>query len=243
MEKRDDYKQKIMNMDAVFAKLVTLNQATSEQQLNARILVLLEEIGDYTQSERVYIFDWTSPSRESYQNTFEWCRDGVSPCQSRMKNISVQDMPYWQKKFEQGDSVLIENVDEVLSEMLRRQGIHTDIAVPIMSHNCLNGFSGLDNPGTEYLQMAAKLLQDVGIHISYIRENHRYTAKERAQMKLMAQALEEAQRANAAKSEFLSRMSHGIAGCKSMKRIKIMEVVLEVMTTSFFIFRKTRVVV
>lgn len=216
MEKRDDYKQKIMNMDAVFAKLVTLDQATSEQQLNARIPVLLEEIGDYTQSERVYIFDWTSPSHESYQNTFEWCSEGVSPRQSRMKNISVQDMPYWQKQFEQGDSVLIENVDDVLSEMpfeyemLRRQGIHTEIAVPIMSHNCLNGFLGLDNPGTEYLQMAAKLLQDVGIHISYIRENHRYTAKERAQMKLMAQALEDAQRANAAKSEFLSRMSHDI---------------------------------
>lgn len=213
----DNYKKQVMNMDSIFAKLALMNQAETEEELNARIPMLLEEIGKYTHSERVYIFDWTSPDRERYCNTFEWCRDSRNPLQYRKKKeIRVQELPYWQKRFEQGESIMISDLMEAQKQMpfecdfLRRQGIHTEIAVPIISHNRLNGFLGLDNPETEFLDMATKLMQDVGVHISYIRETQKLIQKEREQMKLMAQALEEAQRANAAKSEFLSRMSHDI---------------------------------
>lgn len=213
----EKYKKQVMNMDSIFAKLALMNQAETEEELNARIPMLLEEIGKYTRSERVYIFDWTSPEQERYCNTFEWCRDSRNPLQYRKKKeISVQELPCWQKRFEQGESVMISDLMEAQNQMpfecdfLRRQGIHTEIAVPIISHNRLNGFLGLDNPETEFLDMATKLMQDVGVHISYIRETQKLIQKEREQMKLMAQALEEAQRANAAKSEFLSRMSHDI---------------------------------
>lgn len=214
---KDNYKKQVMNMDSIFAKLALMNQAETEEELNARIPMLLEEIGKYTHSERVYIFDWTSPDQERYCNTFEWCRDSRNPLQCRKKKeIRVQELPYWQKRFEQGESIMISDLMEAQNRMpfecdfLRRQGIHTEIAVPIISHNRLNGFLGLDNPETEFLDMATKLMQDVGVHISYIRETQKLIQKEREQMKLMAQALEEAQRANAAKSEFLSRMSHDI---------------------------------
>lgn len=194
-----------------------MNQAETEEELNARIPMLLEEIGKYTHSERVYIFDWISPDQKSYCNTFEWCRDSRKPLQyRRQKEVSVQELPYWQKRFAQGESIMISDLEEVQNQMpfecdfLRRQGIHTEIAVPIISHNRLNGFLGLDNPETEFPDMATKLMQDVGVHISYIRETQELIQKERDQMKLMAQALEEAQKANAAKSEFLSRMSYDI---------------------------------
>ena len=213
----EKYKTQVMNMDSIFAKLAWMNQAETEEELNARIPLLLEEIGKYTHAERVYIFDWTSPEQESYSNTFEWCRDSRNPLQYRKrKEVSIQELPYWQKRFEQGESVMISNLEEAQNEMpfecdfLRRRGIHTEIAVPIISHNRLNGFLGLDNPETESLDMSTNLMQAVDVHISYIRETQKLIQKEREQMKLMAQALEEAQRANAAKSEFLSRMSHDI---------------------------------
>ena len=95
-------------------------------------------------------------------------------------------------------------------ELLQMRGVHTAIVVPVMSQNRLNGFMGLDNPGTEFGSLAAKLLQDAGTHISYIREHHRTMQKEHGQMKLLAQAFEEAHKAHVAKSEFLSRMSHDI---------------------------------
>ena len=216
MDKRDDYKQTIMNMETVLAKLLTLDHSMSEQQLDMQIPQLLEQIGEYTQSDRVYIFDWVSLDHRSYRNTFEWCKEGVHSLQERMQKLSAQTIPCWQKQFEQGDSVLIANIDDVQNEMpfeyelLQMRGVHTAIVVPVMSQNRLNGFMGLDNPGTEFGPLASKLLQDAGTHISYIREHHRTMQKEHGQMKLLAQAFEEAHKAHVAKSEFLSRMSHDI---------------------------------
>ena len=216
MDKRDDYKQTIMNMEAVLAKVLTLDHSMSEQQLDMQIPQLLEEIGEYTQSDRVYIFDWASLDHRGYRNTFEWCKEGVHSLQKRLQKLSVQMIPCWQKRFEQGDGVLIANIDDVQNEMpfeyefLQMRGVHTAIAVPIMSQNRLNGFLGLDNPETEFGQFTTMLLRDAGTHISYIREHHRTTQKEHGQMKLLAQAFEEAHKAHVAKSEFLSRMSHDI---------------------------------
>lgn len=216
MDKRDDYKQTIMNMEAVLAKVLTLDHSMSEQQLDMQIPQLLEEIGEYTQSDRVYIFDWASLDHRGYRNTFEWCKEGVHSLQKRLQKLSVQMMPCWQKRFEQGDGVLIASIDDVQNEMpfeyefLQMRGVHTAIAVPIMSQNRLNGFVGLDNPEIEFGQLTTMLLRDAGKHISYIREHHRTTQKEHGQMKLLAQAFEEAHKAHVAKSEFLSRMSHDI---------------------------------
>ena len=216
MDKRDDYKQTIMNMEAVLAKVLTLDHSMSEQQLDMQIPQLLEEIGEYTQSDRVYIFDWASLDHRGYRNTFEWCKEGVHSLQKRLQKLSVQMIPCWQKRFEQGDGVLIASIDDVQNEMpfeyefLQMRGVHTAIAVPIMSQNRLNGFVGLDNPEIEFGQLTIMLLRDAGKHISYIREHHRTTQKEHGQMKLLAQAFEEAHKAHVAKSEFLSRMSHDI---------------------------------
>lgn len=216
MDKRDEYKQTIMNMEAVLAKVLTLDHSMSEQQLDMQIPQLLEEIGEYTQSDRVYIFDWASLDHRGYRNTFEWCKEGVHSLQKRLQKLSVQMIPCWQKRFEQGDGVLIASIDDVQNEMpfeyefLQMRDVHTAIAVPIMSQNRLNGFLGLDNPETEFGQLTTMLLRDAGTHISYIREHHRTTQKEHGQMKLLAQAFEEAHKAHVAKSEFLSRMSHDI---------------------------------
>lgn len=96
MDKRDDYKQTIMNMETVLAKLLTLDHSMSEQQLDMQIPQLLEQIGEYTQSDRVYFFDWASPDCRIYRNTYEWCKEGVYSLQERMQKIYVQMIPCWQ---------------------------------------------------------------------------------------------------------------------------------------------------
>ena len=150
MDKRDDYKQTIMNMETVLAKLLTLDHSMSEQQLDMQIPQLLEQIGEYTQSDRVYFFDWASPDCRIYRNTYEWCKEGVYSLQERMQKIYVQMIPCWQKRFEQGDRVWIANIDDVQNEMpfeyelLQMRGVHTAIVVPVMSQNHLNGFMGHD---------------------------------------------------------------------------------------------------
>ena len=155
MDKRDDYKQTIMNMETVLAKLLTLDHSMSEQQLDMQIPQLLEQIGEYTQSDRVYFFDWASPDCRIYRNTYEWCKEGVYSLQERMQKIYVQMIPCWQKRFEQGDCVWIANIDDVQNEMpfeyelLQMRGVHTAIVVPVMSQNHLKRYIGLENPGPQ----------------------------------------------------------------------------------------------
>ena len=105
MDKRDDYKQTIMNMETVLAKLLTLDHSMSEQQLDMQIPQLLEQIGEYTQSDRVYFFDWASPDCRIYRNTYEWCKEGVYSLQERMQKIydwiAEEASRHQQKLFEQ----------------------------------------------------------------------------------------------------------------------------------------------
>ena len=61
-----------------------------------------------------------------------------------------------------------------------------------------------------------------GTHISYIREHHRTMQKEHGQMKLLAQAFEEAHKAHVAKSEFLSRMSQKISDIPACMEVRCM---------------------
>ena len=175
--KYERYTEKIKSMDAVFAKLTLLEQATNEKEFDERIPFLLEEVGEYTQSERVYIFDWTSPKKDHYYNTFEWCKEGVTPQKQLLQDISIDVMPYWQSKFNKGQSIMIPDVEAIKEsmpseyELLKMQGIHSEIAVPIFSNHKLNGFIGLDNPELDFLEMSTKLVADVGIHLSFMREN------------------------------------------------------------------------
>ncbi len=181
--KYERYTEKIKSMDAVFEKLTLLEQATDEKEFDLRIPCLLEEVGEYTQSERVYIFDWASPKKDRYHNTFEWCKEGVSSQKDLLQDISIDLMPHWQAKFNKGQSIMIPDV-EVLKDtmpseyqLLKMQGIHSEIAVPIFSNGKLNGFIGLDNPELNFLEMSTKLVSDVGIHLSYMRENKKIMQK------------------------------------------------------------------
>ena len=62
----EKYRQKIESMDMVFQKLIFLEESETEEQLNQRIPFLLEAVGNYTKSDRVYIFDWIPVSEEKF---------------------------------------------------------------------------------------------------------------------------------------------------------------------------------
>ena len=175
----DKYRQKIESMDMVFRKLIFLEESVSEEQLNQRIPFLLEAVGNYTKSDRVYIFDWIPVLEEKYHNTFEWCREGVRSQLEILQNVPVTCMSNWHERFEQGKSIVLADVEEIRYtmpsefELLTMQDIYSEIAVPVFYKNKLSGFIGLDNPEVNFLEISAKLMRDVGIHLSYVRENRK----------------------------------------------------------------------
>lgn len=199
MEKMEyeKYREKIRSMDMVFERITLLDAANDEEELNQKIPVLLEAVGEYTQSDRVYIFDWILEDQGGYHNTFEWCREGVQPQKECLQEVPLNCMPVWQERFLHGKSVMIRNIEEVKKEMpseymvLKMQDIHSEIAVPIFSNHSLTGFIGLDNPEVSFLEISTKLMSDVGIHLSYVRESRRMLERLKEKKRKLEQSLNE----------------------------------------------------
>lgn len=80
-------------------------------------------------------------------------------------------MPYWLEAFGRGETIVIPNIEGVKTQMpseyeiLKTQGIHSEIAVPVFYRGNLSGFFGLDNPQRAMTAGQLRLLAFVGGHL------------------------------------------------------------------------------
>ena len=176
---REIYEQKLKNMNEILHQISCMDQAEDETGLNAIIPHILKAIGEYINAERVYIFDWISEAHNSFQNTFEWCADGVAPQIQTLQYIPLEEMPVWLDRFRKKKNIVIYDVEDIAEEMpqeyarLKPQNIHTLIAVPVYSNQSLTGFIGVDNPKLSTDDILIQLLSNVGGHLGSVRENMR----------------------------------------------------------------------
>ena len=160
--------------------MVAIDRAQNRFELRASIQTLLRIIGSCTSSERVYIFDWDEPDNV-FRNSYEWCGDNVQPWIDNLQSVDSADMPYWLEAFERGDSMIIDNVEDVKDlmpseyQLLVMQDIHSEIAFPIFYKDQLKGFIGVDNPHIESSESFISLLGVVGGHLGNVRETLRMT--------------------------------------------------------------------
>lgn len=202
---------KLDDLELVLHQMVLIDRAIDIEELNSALQLLLESIGDYTRADRVYTFEY-SKETGIYRNSNEWCADGVVSQIDNLQSVSDSEMPYWHDKFLVGDSVVIENLDEYREimpleyEILKPQNVHTVVVFPMYHQKDLKGFIGLDNPVLDRSRRFINLLAVVGGHLGSAYDSI-YKEQEIADKELIA---EEANRANEAKTEFLSRMAHDI---------------------------------
>lgn len=160
--------------------MVAIDRAQNRFELRASIQTLLRIIGSCTSSERVYIFDWDETDNV-FRNSYEWCGDNVQPWIDNLQSVDSADMPYWLEAFERGDSMIIDNVEDVKDlmpseyQLLVMQDIHSEIAFPIFYKDQLKGFIGVDNPHIESSESFISLLGVVGGHLGNVRETLRMT--------------------------------------------------------------------
>lgn len=175
--------KEVLNMDnfVILQQIVAIDRAQNRFELRASIQTLLRIIGSYTSSERVYIFD-RDETTGVFRNSYEWCAESVEPWIDNLQSVAPSDMPYWLKAFERGDSVIIDNVEDVKNTMpseynlLTMQNIHAEISFPIFFKNHLKGFIGMDNPVmNEQSESFITLLGVVGGHLGNVRETLRMT--------------------------------------------------------------------
>ena len=176
---RESYERKLRNMEEILHQISCMDQAEDEIQLNRIIPDILKAIGEYINAERVYIFDGISEEHNSFQNTFEWCADGIEPQIQNLQLIPLEEMPVWLDTFQKKKNIVIYDVEDAAEEMpqeyarLKTQNIRTLIAVPVYANHSLSGFIGADKPKLNSDDILLHLLSNVGGHLGNVRENMR----------------------------------------------------------------------
>lgn len=122
----------------------------------AAVNSVLTTILEYYDADRTYIFEFQWKENLT-RNTYEICRDGISPQIENLQTVPVDVVARWVDSFEdqeQNTIIFIGDVDALKDDPTHRleydylhpQGIKSLIAVPIFINGKLHGFHGIDNP-------------------------------------------------------------------------------------------------
>lgn len=162
---------------AILQKLPTIDRARNTEEMNCIIYDMLQLLGKCSGAERAYIFDKTGD--RTYSNKYEWCAPGILSKRKFLKEVTNADMPEWSAVFERGETLVIQNLDEVRETMPREYealkicGVHSSVVAPVYNRNELAGFIGLDNPLPDISRLFIQQLAFVGAHLNTARENMR----------------------------------------------------------------------
>ena len=164
----------------ILTQMAELGKVRNVREYQVAINNLLEKIGHFTKADRAYIVD---EKDGCYYNTYEWCNEGIEPQINQLQNLRAEDMPYWIPKLSSGESIFIEDLENVKEtmpveyEILKPQNIHTLIVFPIILSNTLKGFIGVDNPNIKDAKDVIRLLAALGSYLGTTRENAAVYAK------------------------------------------------------------------
>ena len=142
---------------ALAKKLVAcIENLVMNDDFTAAVNSVLTTILEHYDADRTYIFEFQWKENLT-RNTYEICRDGISPQIENLQTVPVDVVARWVDSFEdqeQNTIILIGDVDALKDDPTRRleydclhpQGIKSLIAVPIFINGKLHGFLGIDNP-------------------------------------------------------------------------------------------------
>ena len=158
MVRRYEKLEKIVNEGLRLA----LGTSSADKSLD----IILEYIGKALDGERTYIFEKNRDGRDD--NTYEWTAPGVPPEIDNLQNLPPEICENWYHIFEEGKYVQIPDIEEMrLSdpfqyENLKRQKIHSIVAMPIYDAEKVIAFYGVDNPPAFSLEYTSDMLQIMG---------------------------------------------------------------------------------
>ena len=122
----------------------------------------LSYMGGKLGGDRMYIFEGTEGN--TVTNTYEWCKPGVESQLANLQAVPWEAVRRWYAAFHRGEHVILYNVEEIrehepeLYQVLQPQAIHSLIACPIVSHDRVMGFFGMDNPPLNNLYHISTIL-------------------------------------------------------------------------------------
>ena len=179
-DKMKNYKN-TSSFDAAASFLNSL--AESADDINA----LLKSVAQYYDADRSYVFEIT-PDGKTVDNTYEWCREGVTAEIDNLQNVPIESVTLWINEFEKNGAFYISSLDSDVEkssltyEILEPQGIDSLITAPMYKNAVISGFIGVDNPRINtqdilVLKTAAGIIYgDIRRNIAESRESERATS-------------------------------------------------------------------
>lgn len=145
-------RKSLMNMletERVLNQCVQTLADTNE--MNQAVEQLLEIIAEFYGADRAYIYEINYKNKTT-SNLYEWCKEEVHSVINYLHELQIEDMQYWLDEFAQNGQFCISRLDECehtypqMYRILAEQGIHSLMAVPLISSDKIIGFLGVDNP-------------------------------------------------------------------------------------------------
>lgn len=137
-------------------KLVAcIEKLVVSRDFTAAVNTMLEMILEHYRADRAYVFefDWAA---HTTKNTYEVCKDGVTPQIDTLQNVPIDAVALWVDifKHQKNKINIIEDLEMLRDDPVRRmeydvlypQGIQSLITVPVFVGDKLHGFLGVDNP-------------------------------------------------------------------------------------------------
>jgi diguanylate cyclase (GGDEF)-like protein len=163
-EEQKETIEEFINNEAVINEALRLSLSTNDTE--KAINILLEYVGKALNSDRMYIFE--EKPGDVFDNTYEWCAQGVVPQIDNLKNLSHEVTKIWLDRFQDGSNVIIHNLedtketDPLMYDYLLPQDIHSLVVSPLVFNNRINGFYGVDNPPEHLIKNISTLFMIMG---------------------------------------------------------------------------------
>lgn len=155
---------------AILQILKEIDKAENRERIEVEIQKLLEVLGNYGNADRTYVFE-TVHAPETFTNTYEWCADGIVVQKDNLQDVRFEEIPCWVKEFRQGESVVVNNIEDICYtmpleyELLKMQAIKSVIVLPLFHGSYLIGFLRLDNPDIQENKNFLLFLELIGAHL------------------------------------------------------------------------------
>ncbi len=142
---------------------------------------MLECLVDLFCCDRAYIYQLQSDG--TIDNTYEWCRYGVSEQKEFLQDVPEAVIGWWQEQIGEGQVLLIEDVEQLRIPhpltygFLKPQQITSMAATPLYGDGERIGYLGLDNPKSTLYPMIQKVLSMVACLASMLMKQEQLSKK------------------------------------------------------------------
>lgn len=202
--------------------LQTLNRMTSlmlsseAKDFSGDLVEAMGIIGEAVDADRVYVFkNFTEDDKLYTSQVYEWCGDEAPQHDVHLHEAMLfsEVAPGWGEKLADGHgiNVITDNLDNsAQKELFEKQSISAAVLMPIFQNNSFWGFIGFDACRADrvFSKLEEGILRSASELIAELLERNEMERMLRTNALQLRGALNEAQKANQAKSDFLSHMSH-----------------------------------